>query len=217
MGQVSTMIGNLRNMAIDMGSEIGSQNNQLDRINQKVRAEWKEVLTNDCSTCHTISGRIKQESHPGSQRASQQAAQVKERKQQNIASQCNGRLFYHRKSHSYRSFSTFRLLCAHHSLVQPDTTPTPTPDQARQAHSCGPRAWPTNSSATASPIVIETFLPSLSSLSDSNQIVPANSTASCLLQLSCNCQSLSLPPHPSPTSSPVCVCVYFPSLFVCSS
>lgn len=38
MGQVSTMIGNLRNMAIDMGSEIGSQNNQLDRINQKVRA-----------------------------------------------------------------------------------------------------------------------------------------------------------------------------------
>lgn len=38
MGQVSTMIGNLRNMAIDMGSEIGSQNQQLDRINQKVFA-----------------------------------------------------------------------------------------------------------------------------------------------------------------------------------
>lgn len=36
MGQVSTMIGNLRNMAIDMGSEISSQNCQLDRINQKV-------------------------------------------------------------------------------------------------------------------------------------------------------------------------------------
>lgn len=36
MGQVSTMIGNLRNMAIDMGSEISSQNAQLDRINQKV-------------------------------------------------------------------------------------------------------------------------------------------------------------------------------------
>lgn len=35
MGQVSTMIGNLRNMAIDMGSEIGNQNNQLERINQK--------------------------------------------------------------------------------------------------------------------------------------------------------------------------------------
>lgn len=37
MGQVSTMIGNLRNMAIDMGSEIDNQNRQVDRINQKVR------------------------------------------------------------------------------------------------------------------------------------------------------------------------------------
>lgn len=36
MGEVSTMIGNLRNMAIDMGSEIENQNNQLDRINAKV-------------------------------------------------------------------------------------------------------------------------------------------------------------------------------------
>lgn len=35
MGQVSTMIGNLRNMAIDMGSEIESQNRQIERINQK--------------------------------------------------------------------------------------------------------------------------------------------------------------------------------------
>jgi len=35
MGEVSTMIGNLRNMAIDMGSEIENQNNQLDRINAK--------------------------------------------------------------------------------------------------------------------------------------------------------------------------------------
>uniref|UniRef100_G3MTE3 Synaptosomal-associated protein n=1 Tax=Amblyomma maculatum TaxID=34609 RepID=G3MTE3_AMBMU len=35
MVQVSTMIGNLRNMAIDMGSEIESQNRQIDRINQK--------------------------------------------------------------------------------------------------------------------------------------------------------------------------------------
>ncbi|XP_074654317.1 synaptosomal-associated protein 25-like isoform X5 [Tubulanus polymorphus] len=33
--EVSGMIGNLRNMAIDMGSEIGSQNKQIDRINQK--------------------------------------------------------------------------------------------------------------------------------------------------------------------------------------
>lgn len=34
--QVSTMIGNLRNMACDMGNEIANQNNQIDRIQQKV-------------------------------------------------------------------------------------------------------------------------------------------------------------------------------------
>ena len=34
--QVSTMIGNLRNMACDMGNEIGNQNNQIDRIKGKV-------------------------------------------------------------------------------------------------------------------------------------------------------------------------------------
>ena len=36
VSEVSGMIGNLRNMAIDMGNEIGSQNKQVDRINQKV-------------------------------------------------------------------------------------------------------------------------------------------------------------------------------------
>ena len=36
MQQVNQMIGNLRNMAIDMGSEIENQNRQLDTINQKV-------------------------------------------------------------------------------------------------------------------------------------------------------------------------------------
>lgn len=35
--QVSAMIHNLRNMAIDMGGEITNQNNQIDRINMKVR------------------------------------------------------------------------------------------------------------------------------------------------------------------------------------
>ncbi|CAB0005366.1 unnamed protein product [Nesidiocoris tenuis] len=35
MGQVNTMIGNLRNMAIDMGSELENQNRQVDRINRK--------------------------------------------------------------------------------------------------------------------------------------------------------------------------------------
>ena len=36
MQQVSTMIGNLRNMATDMGTEVENQNRQLDRINIKV-------------------------------------------------------------------------------------------------------------------------------------------------------------------------------------
>ena len=36
IGEVSGMLGNLRNMAIDMGNEITSQNRQVDRINQKV-------------------------------------------------------------------------------------------------------------------------------------------------------------------------------------
>ncbi|XP_063919548.1 synaptosomal-associated protein 25 isoform X1 [Zophobas morio] len=35
MGQVNTMIGNLRNMAIDMGSELENQNRQIERINHK--------------------------------------------------------------------------------------------------------------------------------------------------------------------------------------
>jgi len=36
MGQVSIVLGNLRNMAIDMGTEIEGQNRQVDRINLKV-------------------------------------------------------------------------------------------------------------------------------------------------------------------------------------
>ena len=36
MGEVNTMIGNLRNMALDMGSELENQNRQVDRINRKV-------------------------------------------------------------------------------------------------------------------------------------------------------------------------------------
>jgi hypothetical protein len=37
MGEVNTMIGNLRNMALDMSSELDNQNQQVDRINRKVR------------------------------------------------------------------------------------------------------------------------------------------------------------------------------------
>lgn len=47
--QVSGMLGNLRNMAIDMGSEIESQNRQIDRINNKVSVA---VLSTECiKTC----------------------------------------------------------------------------------------------------------------------------------------------------------------------
>ena len=37
VGEVNSMIGNLRNMAVDMGNEIENQNRQVDRVNQKVR------------------------------------------------------------------------------------------------------------------------------------------------------------------------------------
>lgn len=43
MGQVNTMIGNLRNMALDMGSELENQNRQIDRINRKVRLLFYQI------------------------------------------------------------------------------------------------------------------------------------------------------------------------------
>lgn len=45
VGEVSNMLGNLRNMAIDMGNEIGSQNRALDRINQKAESNTGRVET----------------------------------------------------------------------------------------------------------------------------------------------------------------------------
>lgn len=36
MTHVNTMVGNLRNMAIDMGSELENQNRQINVINLKV-------------------------------------------------------------------------------------------------------------------------------------------------------------------------------------
>merc|ERR1712184_150944 len=38
-GQIGAMVGNLRNMANDMGGEISRQNNQLDRINKKAESD----------------------------------------------------------------------------------------------------------------------------------------------------------------------------------
>ncbi|XP_064122815.1 synaptosomal-associated protein 25-like isoform X10 [Macrobrachium nipponense] len=43
MGQVNTMIGNLRNMALDMGSEIENQNRQITRINAKAESNTMRV------------------------------------------------------------------------------------------------------------------------------------------------------------------------------
>jgi hypothetical protein len=48
MGQVNTMIGNLRNMAIDMGSELENQNRQIDRINRKVHGCSLALLMSPC-------------------------------------------------------------------------------------------------------------------------------------------------------------------------
>ncbi|OUC46987.1 SNAP-25 family protein [Trichinella nativa] len=41
--QVSNMVGNLRNMAIDMGTEIANQNRQLDRIEQKALSNQDRI------------------------------------------------------------------------------------------------------------------------------------------------------------------------------
>lgn len=43
MEQVSAMVGNLRNMACDMGSEVERQNVQLDRINMKAGSDIQRV------------------------------------------------------------------------------------------------------------------------------------------------------------------------------
>lgn len=45
MGQVNTMIGNLRNMALDMGSELENQNRQIDRINRKVSISFLTLIS----------------------------------------------------------------------------------------------------------------------------------------------------------------------------
>jgi hypothetical protein len=48
MGQVNTMIGNLRNMALDMGSELENQNRQIDRINRKVSISFRMSFFRFC-------------------------------------------------------------------------------------------------------------------------------------------------------------------------
>lgn len=63
MGQVNTMIGNLRNMAIDMGSELENQNRQIDRINRKVSNRKWRVMASECAApaskrCTAVVGRL---------------------------------------------------------------------------------------------------------------------------------------------------------------
>ncbi|OXA45414.1 synaptosomal-associated protein 25 isoform X2 [Folsomia candida] len=45
MEEVSNMVGNLRNMAVDMGSEIGNQNAQIDRINMMAENNVGRIST----------------------------------------------------------------------------------------------------------------------------------------------------------------------------
>lgn len=80
MGQVNTMIGNLRNMAIDMGSELENQNRQIDRINRKVSNRKWRVMASECAApaskrCTAVVGRLgmalkKKKTLPGRQSAS---------------------------------------------------------------------------------------------------------------------------------------------------
>lgn len=51
---VSGILGNLRNMAVDMGSEIEYQNRQIDRINYKVCTSLR-LNDNHFKHCHYFS------------------------------------------------------------------------------------------------------------------------------------------------------------------
>ena len=43
MQQVGSMLGNLKNMAADMGNEIDKQNKQIDKIGAKVWVKFKSL------------------------------------------------------------------------------------------------------------------------------------------------------------------------------
>ncbi|KOC66658.1 Synaptosomal-associated protein 25 [Habropoda laboriosa] len=85
MGQVNTMIGNLRNMAIDMGSELENQNRQIDRINRK----------------GTIEGRFERDEDKGGQRASPSATQVRPLSTTCTPSATNSTKYYHHHYHNH--------------------------------------------------------------------------------------------------------------------
>jgi len=56
VGEVSNMIGNLRNMAVDMGNEIEGQNRQIDRIHQKARSLSAVLSHTGCAKIYTGTG-----------------------------------------------------------------------------------------------------------------------------------------------------------------
>ena len=74
MQQVSTMIGNLRNMAQDMGTEVENQNRQLDRINLKVRNAFFQALF--LTAKNLLSGRLQRISSEDGQRQSGQVIEI---------------------------------------------------------------------------------------------------------------------------------------------
>jgi len=49
LAQVGSILGNLRNMALDMGNEIDTQNVQIERIQSKVSV-WKGFKDAGCYT-----------------------------------------------------------------------------------------------------------------------------------------------------------------------
>ena len=47
--QVGSILGNLKNMALDMGNEIEAQNRQIERITEKVRASYCHRKMAECT------------------------------------------------------------------------------------------------------------------------------------------------------------------------
>lgn len=82
VGQVNTMIGNLRNMALDMGSELENQNRMIDRVNTKVITielfsifGYEVTMLNTTSIIH-LTGRIQRDKNSGRKRTSTSTAQI---------------------------------------------------------------------------------------------------------------------------------------------
>ncbi|PBC26607.1 Synaptosomal-associated protein [Apis cerana cerana] len=95
MGQVNTMIGNLRNMAIDMGSELENQNRQIDRINRKFG------LRSFVCLFFWHAGRIERDEDKGGQRASPSTTQVRPLSTTCTPSATNSTKYHHHHYHNH--------------------------------------------------------------------------------------------------------------------